>query len=153
MEKLVLSLLSGLMGALLSVPLTLWIKNKIDLRKSIKYLHTEVKENLDIYDLNQELLKGFAGGKYVAEKTIILPFHHSAWETLKAKGYLPDLGKKLQRDLENLYVEIEYENRLILYPTYLTSGADAVDLRDRMSEIIPELLKTVEQELRKKIDP
>lgn len=81
------------------------------------------------------------------------PFHDSACETLKAQGYLLNLGKKLQKDLENLYLEIEYENRLISDPTYLTSGANAVELRDRMADIIPDLLKTVEQELRKKIDP
>ena len=153
MENLVLSLLSGLIGALISVPLTLKIKDWIDRRKAIKYLYAEVGENLHTYDLNQELLKGFGSGKYVGPRNIILPFHHSAWETLKASGYLPHLGKKLQSGLENLYLEIVYENQLILDPTYLTSGVKAQELRDRMSELIPELLKNVEQELGKKLDP
>jgi len=145
MDNLVLSLVSGLIGALISAPLTLKIKDWIDRGKVIKYLYAEVEENLRIYSLNQELLIGFGSGKYVGPRNIILPFHHSAWETLKASGYLPHLGKKLQSDLENLYLEIEYENQLILDPTYLTSGVKAQELRDRMNELIPELLKNVEQ--------
>jgi len=153
MENLLLALLSGLLGALISAPLTLKVKEWIDRGNAVKYLYAEVRGNLDTYDLNLELLKSFAGGTYTGPKTTILPFHHSAWEVLKARGHLLHLGKKLQKDLEILYLEIDYENRLILAPTYLTSGRAAVEFRDRMSELIPELLKNVEQELRKKLNP
>lgn len=148
------SLLSGIVVGIVVALLTLWLKDFHDRKKLIRYLFAEVRENLAIYELNQELLEGFAvkGAKYEGPRHLIVPFRHSAWETSKAEGCILHLRKELQKLLENLYVEIDYENRLIMDPTYLTSGDKAKALQDRMSDLLPELLETLEQKLMKELD-
>jgi len=130
------------------------IVKDLDSKQSIKSLLVEVRENSNICELNQELLEGFAvrGAKYEGPVHKIVPFQHSAWEMSKAEGSVFDYPEKLRDALENLYLEINYENQLIMSSTYLTSGDRAWNLQDRMSDLLPELLQTSERELRKELD-
>lgn len=157
-EPWIIALSSGLVGAILSQLLSIFVKNRLDRRKALRYIHAEVRDNIGIRELNIEVLtseieKSKTRGTYPIESPL-LPFHTTAWESAKNGGYVTGLKHDLRKKLEETYLEMHYENLLITEPKS-PQFVDAISsLKERMEELLDgELrLESLKAHIKKTLD-
>lgn len=157
-EPWIIALSSGLVGAVLSQLLSIFVKSRLDRRKALRYIHAEVRDNIGIRDLNFEVLtteieKSKTRGTYPIESPL-LPFHTTAWESAKNGGYITSLEHNLRSRLENTYLEMNYESLFIREPKSPQFVDGLIFLKERMSNTLDGDLKleSLEASIEKALD-